>query len=428
MDAYIESWDLPRLLEQIATATGWQVYLEPGAEQPVSAKFKDLPVPEALRYLLGKLNYALLPQTNGVQTLLVFETSLHGATKLIRAPESNTKTSKPIPNELVVKLKPGSKESIDDLAKRLGAKVIGKAEGLHAYRLLFENEAAANAARDLLASEPDIASVDNNYMVDRPPRADSSSLSSAPPSYPLKLKLGGDGSSLIVGLIDTPVQTLGHGMDQFLMPSVHVAGDPAYSDSQPMHGTSMAETLLEGLSVAQRDSESTSVRILPVDVYGKNPTTTSFDIANGIYSAVSAGARIVNLSLGGGGESPFLHDLIQQATQQGVLFVGAAGNDPTTTPTYPAAYPEVLAVTAGDRKGDVASYANRGDFVDVVAPGTSIVYFGEQAFLVSGTSTATAYVSGLAAGIAASTGKPLAEVEAQLKQTLHYSAGAKTSP
>ena len=72
--------------------------------------------------------------------------------------------------------------------------------------------------------------------------------------------------------------------------------------------------------------------------------------------------------------------------ERGVLFLAAAGNEPTTAPNYPAAYPEVLAVTAGGRNGQLASYANRGDFVDVAAPGSSIIHFDGKAYLVSGTS------------------------------------------
>ena len=126
----------------------------------------------------------------------------------------------------------------------------------------------------------------------------------------------------------------------------------------------------------------------------------------------------VEYSLGSDGNSPFLQKVIQSAHKDGVIFLAAAGNEPTTGPVYPAAYPEVVAVTAGDRKGEIASYANRGSFVDVAAPGTSIVYYNDQAYLVSGTSAATAYVSGLTAGVAASSKKALPEVEKQVRQML----------
>ena len=87
-------------------------------------------------------------------------------------------------------------------------------------------------------------------------------------------------------------------------------------------------------------------------------------------------------------------------------------------PTFPAAYPEVIAVTAGDKRGNLAPYANHGNFVDVVAPGASLIYFGNQAYLVSGTSASTAYISGLAAGLAASSGKTLREVETKIRESM----------
>src|SRR5205814_334560 len=106
-----------------------------------------------------------------------------------------------------------------------------------------------------------------------------------------------------------------------------------------------------------------------------------------------------NLSLGSSGDSPFLHDVIKSGAAQGVLFFAAAGNEPTTELSYPAAYPEVTAVTAGTRDGSIASYANRGSFVDLATPGTGMVLFKGESWLVVGTSASTAYASGMAAGM-----------------------------
>jgi hypothetical protein len=427
VDAQIEGWTLPRLLEELAAATGWQIYLEPGTEATISTKFKNLSASDALRRLLGQLNYALLPQTNAPANLFVYQTSVQEATQLIRPLErlkTASKSSQHLGNELIVTLKAGSREKIDDLARRLGAKVTGQIDGLNAYRLQFENDAAAKNARDLLSTNPDWEA-DYNYVLDRPTRIENLSFSSLPQSFKLKPKAGGDSSRVVIGLIDTAVQQLGAGMDDFLLPPLTVAGDAAPPNNRPTHGTSMSETILNGVAMAQEETGATTVRILPVDVYGKNGATTTFDLAAGIYAAINAGANVINLSMGGEADSAFLHRLIQQGYEQGVLFVGAAGNEPSTAPTFPAAYPEVIAVTAGDKRGNIAPYANRGSFIDVIAPGTSIVYFKNQAYLVSGTSASTAYVSGLAAGLAANSGKSLREVETKLREALGVNAASK---
>jgi hypothetical protein len=420
VDAQIDSWNLPKLLQQIAAGSGWQVYLEPGTEYKVSAKFRGFSVSEALSYLLGNLNYALLPQPNSASKLFVYKNSLQDATQLITPPEKGgkmSKTGKPISNELIVALKPDSKETIEELAKRLGAKIVGRVDALKTYRLQFTDETAAQSARAELAKEPDIAQIESNYPMENPAKVDGLSLSSNPP-FSLKPSSSTGKSGVIVGLIDTAVQPQGSGFGDFFLPSLQVAGESTLPDGGPTHGTSMSETILHGISLAQPESREVNIRILPVDVYGGNGSTTTFDVASGVYAAIQGGATVINMSLGGEGESPFLHRIIEQGHDQGILFVGAAGNEPTQSPFYPAAYPEVIAVTAGDRKGNIAPYANRGDFVDVIAPGTSVIYFGNQAYLVSGTSASTAYVSGMAAGLAASSGKTIQEVEAKIRAAM----------
>ncbi len=138
-----------------------------------------------------------------------------------------------------------------------------------------------------------------------------------------------------------------------------------------------------------------------MDVYGGKETTTTFDITRGIYAAIQAGATVINLSLGSEGQSDFFHSVIRSAHDQGVIFLGAADNEPSGAPHFPAAYPEVIAVTAGDRRGNIASYANRGDFVDVIGPGSNIIQFNEGSYVITGTSAATAFVSGTAAALKA---------------------------
>jgi hypothetical protein len=394
VSADIKSTHIFKVLEQIAGVTGWQVFVEPETAHTVSAKFNNLPPGDALHLLLGDVNFALVPQTNTSPRLFVFRTTRERATQLVRPakPAETASKSKVIPNELIVQLKPGMK--IDDLARQLGAKVIGRIDSLNAYRLQFEDQKAADAARLQLGSNPDVASVDSNYSIDRP-QTPGVALSTTVPPPQLQLKPPPDTGRVIVGLVDTAVQPLGNNLDQFLLKQISVAGDAQLDPNSPSHGTSMAETVLRAIQAVTKGS--TSVQILPVDVYGPNASTSTFDVAAGIPQAVNNGAKIINLSLGSDGDSLFLHQVIQNASALGVLFIGAAGNQPVTTAFYPAAYPEVRAVTAIDQ-GQLAPYANRGSFVSLGAPGTSVVYFDSQPYSVTGTSTSAAYLSGAAAG------------------------------
>lgn len=393
--ADIQSVPVTRLLAAVSRHTGWEVFLEPNVTRNVSTKFQNLPSGEALRMLLGDLNFALVPQTNGPPHLFVFRTSMVRATQLIHPADllSRTARSGKIPNELVVTVKPGVK--IDDLGCLQDANVTGRIDALNTYRVQFKDEAAAQAARNCLTGNPDVLSVESNYSME-PPMVPLG-VGNASPQFNLTPKANDGNCQVVIGLIDTSVGTLGNGLDQFMMTPISVAGK-AQASSQLTHGTAMANTIFQ--AVQDNTAGTTSVKMMSVDVYGPNETTSTFDVATGIYDAVQAGANLVNLSLGGQGDSPFLHTLIQNASKQGVVFFGAAGNQPVTTPEYPAAYSEVEAVTAGTGPGQVADYANRGSFVDLMLPGTSIVPYDGQSWAVTGTSTSTAYATGIAAGLA----------------------------
>ena len=97
VDADIHGEALWPLLEQIAEAADWKVFVEPGSERNVSAKFKNLPSGDALKMLLGDLNFALVPQTNAPSLLYVFRTTMQHATKQVAVP----KPAKRIANELL---------------------------------------------------------------------------------------------------------------------------------------------------------------------------------------------------------------------------------------------------------------------------------------------------------------------------------------
>ena len=420
VDADISSWDVRQLLENVAAATGWKVYLDPDAAHKVSARFKNLSNGDALHSLLGDLNFVLVPQTNAAPRLYVFRTSQQQATRLI-APAK--KTVKPIPNQLVVTLKPGSKTKIEDLARSLNAKIIGRMDGQNTYLLQFLDDLATQSAREQLASNPDVAAVDVNFPFEPPTLLNASE--AATPELKLNPKTNDGNCQLIVGLIDTPIQSLGGNLNTFIKPQIHVAGSVQVSSNQLTHATAMATTILDALQA--KTGGSTSVQIQPVDVYGNNETTSTFDVANGIVQAVNNGANIINLSLGGTGDSQLLHDTITQVSQRGIPIYAAAGNDPVTTPTYPAAYPEVISVTATDSTGKIASYANRGSFIDMTAPGDNVVAFNGASYLVEGTSTSTAFVSGAAAGLADASHVCADQAQALLQKSLPRSSVLKTS-
>lgn len=107
---------------------------------------------------------------------------------------------------------------------------------------------------------------------------------------------------------------------------------------------------------------------------GEGSTASTSDIISGIDHAVDNGAKVVNLSLSGGGYVTAFQDLIKRVDASGVVVVAAAGNDGQYLDArYPASYDEVVGVAATDYRTNHASYSNRGPFVDIAAVGSEIL-------------------------------------------------------
>ena len=413
----IEQWPLEKVLQSLSDQGGWEIFVEPDLQMRITTRFKDLKHPEALRRLLSDVNFALVPTPGSRSKLLVYKTS--SARAVIRIIPTNRlakqqpdkvkeKVDAKIPNELVVTLKPGSGIDIEELAKKLGAEIVGEIEGLDIYRLRFDDKQLTEKARTELEQNEGVASVDSNFGITPPDILAPVGLS-APP---LNLRpSSADKDGVVIGLIDSSVQRNGSRVGDFLLPEISMAGEAADRPDQLNHGTSMAETILRGLSASLEDTQETSVKILPVDVYGQFESTSTFAVAQGVQAAIEGGADIISLSLGSDEQNPLMQSVIQAGTREGVLFLAAAGNEPTGLPVFPAAQPEVVGVTALNLSGrDVANYANTGTFVEAAAPGAGVTVFNNQTYFGTGTSFSTAYVAGVAAGISSTQGIPVPDV------------------
>ena len=281
----IKDWALPKLLAKISGATGWRVILEPGTSATITAKFQNVSADEALNRLLSNINFAK-DSRNGVPHLLVFHTTARAATQVIAPSETGPRDYR-IPNELIVRLKRNSTESIDDLAKALGAKVVGRDDRLKLYRLQFADADAANAAATQLGSDSSVGLIDSNYVVDRPnPVVNAPLVGTA--STPPTLNVNPVANGVVIGLIDTAVQ-MQNGFNQYSLPPLSVVGQPNEPADQISHGTSMFETLV--LNMAADPG-----KILPVDVYPVGDSTTTYEVIEGITKAINPAAAALDSS------------------------------------------------------------------------------------------------------------------------------------
>lgn len=205
-------------------------------------------------------------------------------------------------------------------------------------------------------------------------------------------------NEIIVAVVDTGVQLDHPDLQGRLVPGTNIVDPSKPPEDDVGHGTHVA-----GIIAAQvNNNEGVAgmtwyTKIMPVKVLDSTGAGTTYSVAEGIIWATDHGANIINMSLGNYADAQFLHDAVKYAHDRGVALVAASGNDNTDRPGYPAAYPEVIAVSATDPDETRAEYSNFGDYIDVAAPGSSIAstYPGSRYAALSGTSMASPHVAGL---------------------------------
>ncbi|ELY40818.1 S8 family serine peptidase, partial [Natronorubrum tibetense] len=142
------------------------------------------------------------------------------------------------------------------------------------------------------------------------------------------------------------------------------------------------------------------------------------DIAAGIQWSADQGHDVQNMSLGSDTDSDVIRDAVQYADSEGVVMVAAAGNDGPCSDCvgYPAAYEEVIAVSAADEDDALADFSSTGPEVDLAAPGVDVnsAVPRDDYDEFSGTSMSSPHVAGAAATLIAAGTAP-GDVRAELE-------------
>lgn len=203
------------------------------------------------------------------------------------------------------------------------------------------------------------------------------------------------GKGVLIGMIDGFVD-IKHPSFIGRISQRSLIGDFSGSFSNQLHGTSVAGILASNHPAVGIAPEAKIFSIAAFSKKGKKPfSSNSALIAQAIEIAIKQKVDILNLSFAGGSDK-VVEKLINKAMGKGIIVVASCGNNKSSKPRYPAAIPDVIAVTAVDSLRNPYVRANQGNYIDVAAPGVSIVSTapGSRYELSTGTSFAAANVSG----------------------------------
>ena len=150
-------------------------------------------------------------------------------------------------------------------------------------------------------------------------------------------------------------------------------------------------------------------RIFPIKAFDPYGQTSVFAIVKGVYSAIDAGADVLNMSFSTDIDSPAFHKALDSAKASGMALTAAVGNEGTDADLYPAAYSPVYGVAATDAGDKVAEFSNYGSAVKISAPGVLVISTapGGRYAIASGTSFSAPIVAGGIAVVSSTRGRGL---------------------
>lgn len=201
-----------------------------------------------------------------------------------------------------------------------------------------------------------------------------------------------------VAIVDTGIDIKHPDLKENLKGGVNaIWATSSYTDDNG-HGTHVAGTVAAVNNNFGVVGVGPKIDLYAVKVLDRKGSGYLSDVIEGLDWAIANGMQVVNMSLGTSSDVQSFHDAVARVNAAGIVQVAAAGNSGGAV-NYPAAYSEVIAVSATDQADVIASWSSRGAEVDLAAPGVSIysTYKGSAYSTLSGTSMASPHVAGAAA-------------------------------
>ncbi len=204
------------------------------------------------------------------------------------------------------------------------------------------------------------------------------------------------GANVTVAVIDSGIDTKHPELANSIADNFDALGS---SEGAHIHGTGIAGAIV---AHAKLMGSAPEARIIAIRAFGGTSggaESSSYIILRSLNYAAEHGAQIVNMSFAGPKDA-VIERAIAASAERGLVLIAAAGNaGAKSPPLYPAANPNVIAVSATDQQDKLFAASNRGNYIALAAPGVDIFLPAPDGKyqMTSGTSFSAAYVSGVAA-------------------------------
>lgn len=267
-------------------------------------------------------------------------------------------------------------------------------------KLRTDSPADAEELADALAEEPGVVAARTSRLrafvaVNAEPLAPSQwnlPLVGVPAAWDVT-----QGAGVTVAVIDTGVDGTHPDLVGHVLPEIDLLPEVQPLPEQNGHGTRVASIIAAAVNNIGIAGVAPQASILPVSALDPLGYGDSSTVATAIIAATDAGARVINLSLGGPDRDPVLDAACAYAFAKGAVIVAAGGNSylAGNRVQYPAASPNVLAVASVNSTGTPSGFSNTGPHIDLAAPGEGILGAipGAAYDLESGTSFAAPHVA-----------------------------------
>ncbi|BFH65830.1 MULTISPECIES: S8 family peptidase [Paenibacillus] len=229
------------------------------------------------------------------------------------------------------------------------------------------------------------------------------------------------GYRIKIGVIDTGADYYHPDLRQSLAKGINLLNRHMLPFDDNGHGTHIAGTIAAANGTEGMIGVAPRATIYPVKAFDHNGSAYVSDIIQGIDWCIRSRMHLINMSFGMKTRSKALLDIVNKAYISGISIIASSGNDgKRRNIDYPAKYPQTISVGATDRNRRIASFSNRGEYIDIYAPGDKIIssWTHGKYHEMSGTSMATSHVSGaIALLLAQNPDLQPAEIKALLQQT-----------